>query len=135
MNGITYSTCEERFEANDEDFMTKTSAYQDMLAEHEAVMREEKERGRIIELLTPLTTETIPGPGLEPLTSATNLNTPAGTLTVLAAWARARTCAQPHRFKYSIISSARSIPFPATEIVNRSLPLKNNYSHIAHNYL
>ena len=39
MNGITYSTCEERFEANDEDFMTKTIGYQNMLAEYEAVMK------------------------------------------------------------------------------------------------
>ena len=60
MNGITYNTFEEddkRFEANDEDFMTKTSVYQDMLAEYEAVMREEKERGRIIQIETYLETE------------------------------------------------------------------------------
>ena len=50
----------------------------------------------IIELLTPLTNKTIPGP--------TNLNTPAGTLTALG---RAR--AQPHRFKHSIFSPARSL--------------------------
>ena len=56
MNGLTYySTFEEddkRFEENNEDFMTKTSAYRDMLAEYEAVMKEEKEREKIVQIET-----------------------------------------------------------------------------------
>ena len=47
-NAVTCSTFDDedrRFKANDEDFMTSTSAYQGMLVEYEAVMKEERERG------------------------------------------------------------------------------------------
>ena len=37
--------------------MTKTSAYWDMLAEYEVVMKEEKERERIIQMETYVETE------------------------------------------------------------------------------
>ena len=55
MNGVTYSTFEEdekRFDTNDEDFMTKTSECRNMLAEYEAVMKEEKDSERIIQMET-----------------------------------------------------------------------------------
>ena len=61
MNGVTYSTFDEddkRFkQKNDKDFMTKTSAYRKMLAGYEAVMKEEKERERIIQMETYIETE------------------------------------------------------------------------------
>ena len=55
MNAVTYSTFEEddkRLKGNDEDFMTNTIAYQDMLADYEAVMKEEKERERNVKMET-----------------------------------------------------------------------------------
>ena len=61
INGVTYSTFEEddkRFKASDEYFMTqKQVCIQIMLAEYEAVMKEEKERERIIQMETYVETE------------------------------------------------------------------------------
>ena len=52
MNAVTYSTFEDedrRFKLNDEDIMTNTSAHQDMLAEYEAMVKEEREINKQIE--------------------------------------------------------------------------------------
>ena len=46
-----------KFDTNDEDFMTKISAYRNMLAEYEAAMKEEKQRERIIQMEMYIETE------------------------------------------------------------------------------
>ena len=53
MDGVTYSTFQEedeKFGKYDEDFMTKTNAYRNMQEEYEAVMKEEQERERNIQI-------------------------------------------------------------------------------------
>ena len=44
-----YVEDDKRFDTNDDDFMTKTSAYRKMLEEYKAVMKEEKEREKDIQ--------------------------------------------------------------------------------------
>ena len=82
-----------------------------------------------IKLLTPLTNKITPE-------SAIKLNIPAGTLTALAARARARARAPSHsNTAMSALLSLSLSQQTARTTRSLSFPLKNNYSHIAHNYL
>ena len=78
-----------------------------------------------IKLPTPLTNKITPE-------SAIKLNIPAGTLTALAVRARARARTPSH--SNTALSALLSLSLSANRS-NHSFPLKNNYSHIAHNYL